>query len=994
MKIIKTMFAVLVTAVASFCPSAVCAQGTVVAVGTPITSVEQLSAGGRFILHNIGRDNYLYENPYSELLMGSFPTFGTDASADYVVTLEKDGNSLFTIRTRRGRYIPEVDTSTPLTVGSEARAGHFRIQRTKNGHFTIINSVNTGYGFDGTANSFVGWNAGQGSNCLYDILPVTLGPGNYPLDEYEEPAAGDVEGAEAWNALEQDRVYLSWASKDINYSRRAVPALRMTSDTTLYVWRGERAAVKAVVFAPGGTKPLKVKLSGWNNPAGKEIVGASAGTARWMRYVLTDSHNRCGVHPMDLETWTVADVIDRDAPAALQERSVRPVWCTLEIPRDLAAGAYDLTLEVADAATDAVVGTLGLKVQVRDHALPLPADQRFHLDLWQQPYSVSRYHGVERWSDAHFEALRPYMRQLARAGQKVVTAILFHEPWRDQNDQSHDKFDPMIETTLRTDGTWAFDFTLFDNYVNFMAECGISARINCYSMIPWNMSFRYIDEATDTYRYLRTTTSSEEYRGLWTAFLTAFAAHLRERGWFEKTCISMDERGLDAMLDASKLVREVVPDMKMALAGNYHVELVDLLDDYCLAYAQRFSADELARRRAAGQISTSYTCCTEAKPNLFTNSLPAEAAYLPLQAVATGLDGYLHWSWINWPEQPLLDSRFRLFASGDTYISYPGDRSSVRFERLVEGIQQSEKIHILREAYRAAGDTERLEALEAAIEPFLSGQISASRSAASMVNTLEAVLNDAPLPAGDGYAGYCALSLAPDNRAVALEKRWLKQVETTGCQTDLSYSTDSPSATGVVIAPAGIEVTPGSTFKLRLKAAENDDDLAYCRLVVAADWDRNGAFGSRADEIIGRVGTASAATPLLRDCTVSLRVPADATPGSSVLRVCYADAWSAEPELCGELYKGFAFDIPMTIVSTTAVSAPSAGGAAEWNGTVLTASVPVNVSVYGLNGSLLHSTQHVTGYDMQSFTPGWYHVSVTYPDGHREGFSRMHGLRR
>ena len=37
-----------------------------------------------------------------------------------------------------------------------------------------------------------------------------------------------------------------------------------------------------------------------------------------------------------------------------------------------------------------------------------------------------------------------------------------------------------------------------------------------------------------------------------------------------------------------------------------------------------------------------------------------------------------------------------LWASGDTYIVYPGGRSSVRFERLIDGIELFEKVHTLR----------------------------------------------------------------------------------------------------------------------------------------------------------------------------------------------------------------------------------------------------------------------------------------------------------
>ena len=38
----------------------------------------------------------------------------------------------------------------------------------------------------------------------------------------------------------------------------------------------------------------------------------------------------------------------------------------------------------------------------------------------------------------------------------------------------------------RADGTWAFDYTVFDRWVEFMMSVGIDQQINCYSMVPGN----------------------------------------------------------------------------------------------------------------------------------------------------------------------------------------------------------------------------------------------------------------------------------------------------------------------------------------------------------------------------------------------------------------------------------------------------------------------------------------------------------------------------
>ena len=381
---------------------------------------------------------------------------------------------------------------------------------------------------------------------------------------------------------------------------------------------------------------------------------------------------------------------------------------------------------------------LNLKIEVNARTLPSPAEQKFHVDFWQQPYAVSRYNDVPRWSQAHLEALRPYLTLLARSGQKVVSAILFYEPW---GDQSHDKFSAMVRTTRTKNGEWQYDYTVFDQWVKLCEECGISEQINCFSMVPWDMSFRYYDEAQGKDVDLKTTTSSAEYKALWTAFLKSFAAHLKQQGWYDKTCIAMDERGLNNMLDAYRVAQEAVPGIKMALAGTHHKELVDKLYDYCIGFGEHFTDDELAARKARGWKSTTYTCCSNTEPNLFSNSLPAEAAYLPVFCVANKFEGYLHWSWMNWADNPLTDTRFRLFAPGDTYLIYPGPRSSVRYERFIEGVAMAEKVRILREEYAAKGNNAALDALNKQVEAFAPAGIPTGQTAAGMVNALQQLLN-------------------------------------------------------------------------------------------------------------------------------------------------------------------------------------------------------------------------------------------------------------
>ena len=90
----------------------------------------------------------------------------------------------------------------------------------------------------------------------------------------------------------------------------------------------------------------------------------------------------------------------------------------------------------------------------------------------------------------------------------------------------------------------------------------------------------------------------------------------------------------------------------------------------------------------------------------------------------------------------LGSSRFRTWAAGDTYSIYPGPRSSIRFERLVEGIQDCEKIRILREELTTKGAKGKLEKLNKTVAKITPEGLSETQeSATQMVNEIHKLLN-------------------------------------------------------------------------------------------------------------------------------------------------------------------------------------------------------------------------------------------------------------
>ena len=527
-------------------------------------------------------------------------------------------------------------------------------------------------------------------------------------------------------AQPQSSFRLDWAATGSHCVIGGGPSLEFQKKAFNHVaWRGEKVFAQAVVSSEEELKDVRLSVSDLRN--GKSLIGAENIRLQFVSYVVSDlldttKYGQCGSRE-DKSKWgevLVADVLDINDSMTVPAGRKQPVWMTVSVPSDARPGKYSGKLTIT--SSNAKARSLNVELTVADHVLPPARDWAFHLDLWQNPYSVARYENVPLWSEAHFEAMRPVMRMLAEAGQKSVTATIMSRPW---NGQTEDAFGSMVTKIRRIDGTWLYDYTIFDRWVEFMFSLGIDRQINCYSMIPWALQFDYIDQATSSPATFQAAPGSEEYNEYWGAFIADFARHLKAKGWFEKTMIAIDERPLESMQAVLGLIRKVEPAFKISLAGNYHEPVIYDIVDFSETFSgkQEFPESAKAKRKELGLTTTFYTCCAEAHPNMFVISNPDEAAWLGWFAQAEGYDGYLRWAYNSWTLDPLTDARFRTWPAGDCFVVYPGGRGSVRFSKLVEGIQDFEKVRILRAQWQKEGNEAKLAQLTEVLKPFTSDKI-------------------------------------------------------------------------------------------------------------------------------------------------------------------------------------------------------------------------------------------------------------------------------
>ena len=410
---------------------------------------------------------------------------------------------------------------------------------------------------------------------------------------------------------------------DRRFGKSQLPDVEPRTACRLTAWRGERVSAQLLVWSAQPVERFVCTAGVLTSDEGR--LPESAVRTRFVRYVMSDEFacGCCKRKPQDFAAVLTADMLDERPSMALEACTVRPVWITVDVPQDAAPGLYRTPVTVA---CDGDEQRLELAVEVTGRTLPAPSEWRYHLDLWQHPAAVARVEGTEMWSDAHFEALRPVMKPLADAGQKVVTATLNKDPW---NHQCFDAYEDMIHWTKRADGTWVYDYSLFDRWVGLCAGEGIDRQINCYSMLPWNNELHYYDAAADRIVEVRANPGTPEFEAMWGPFLRDFEAHLDAKGWLGKCCVAMDERSPETMDAAIGLLRSVAPGLGIAMADNHasYKRYADL-DDVCVQIDCRVADEDLARRRRDGLLTTYYVCCSSAFPNTFTFSEPWEAVYM------------------------------------------------------------------------------------------------------------------------------------------------------------------------------------------------------------------------------------------------------------------------------------------------------------------------------------------------------------------------------
>lgn len=522
-----------------------------------------------------------------------------------------------------------------------------------------------------------------------------------PLLYFQPEYTGDViTNPVAWQK-QKHGLHVAFGSTDEAYFRSEVPVFNDEIKTWEETgWRGERLNAVILAWSPDTISQVRFILNDLKDIKGN-ILSKSNFKLDLVRYVLSNypydaREVNCGEAQMN-KIYLMPDRLEKFDRFDIPGNSTRPLWLSVDIPSNTIPGVYKGTLEIKSEKNSTV---LNLQIKVQNHLLPKPYDWKFRLDLWQNPWIVALYYGVKPWAAEHKALLKKHLKMYADAGGKFITANVIHSVWADET------YGSLVEWIKKKDGSWKFDYNFFDQYVQLAMEMGVDKAITIYSPIPYGEAFRYLDEATGNFIYERWSPTSDTFRTNWNSFLSDLKIHLEKKGWFEKTYIGINENGPEQTLSAIEMVRNNSGKWKITYAGDWHSGLDTLLNDYSSIIGKEPQVNEVKSRSSLHRTSTFYVCCTPPKPNNFVFSPPVESRWIGWYTYAHGYDGFLRWAYDTWPADILHDARNVHWngGAGDCYMVYPGGNSSIRFEKMREGIVDFEKLRILKD--KAAKSTD------------------------------------------------------------------------------------------------------------------------------------------------------------------------------------------------------------------------------------------------------------------------------------------------
>ncbi|MFB7470298.1 discoidin domain-containing protein [Kitasatospora sp. NPDC056184] len=512
-----------------------------------------------------------------------------------------------------------------------------------------------------------------------------------------------------------------WVASGADHVFSSSPApQRPSGGVALFSARNEVQAAQIAVRSGGALSALSVRAGDLTGPGGAVIPASRITVDREYNHPNIRKNN--SPHQQDPPNGGNAyyDALVGNDPYDLAANTTQPYYYSVAVPPGQAPGTY-----TGKATVNSSAGPVDVPVSVTVYAADLPPTNRstFRLNNWftsvgwdytQTAGSIPGQFGVEAYSKDWWTLMGNIAKNHAKHRNNTVFA----------------DFQALaIPGTTLVNGTYTFDWTTFDRFVQLFQDAGALQYIYTPHLLEDNGSTVevLVENGSGGVRMDRLAPGSKKAEDYLAAALPALKAHLDTkcldagpvcgpgRRWSDVFYLSASDEPQPAdaawTANADWLYRRYHDYFPQGMTNEAHLTPVPDVDTTLSTLTAHvdddfdYNAVYYQDKRLAGKDLWLYFSGSpeDGHPNRLISYPLSDSRLTPWMVSAIGGNGFLHWGWNIWSEWDATSRTFKAVdtlngpTSGDPFLVRPNLTpgaldvyNSVRSEALLAGVQDYE----------------------------------------------------------------------------------------------------------------------------------------------------------------------------------------------------------------------------------------------------------------------------------------------------------------
>lgn len=386
------------------------------------------------------------------------------------------------------------------------------------------------------------------------------------------------------------------------------------------------------------------------------------------------------------------------------DRNNKSIWVRVDIPKDVAAGVYVIKIKLTFRNLGGDIACImykDMKINVIGAVMP---EQRLIYTRWFYADCVAVTHGVEIYSEKHWELIEKYIAAAADVGVNMML-VPTHTPPLDTEIGTARPCVQLVDIEKNGE-KYTFSFSKFKRYIGICKKCGIKYFEIAHMFSQWGAdcapNIMVTENGKTNYMFgWHVAANSAEYVTFLKQYIKAISEELVKEGISENTYFHISDEphidNLEAYRTASELIRPLIGKSKTFDAlSNYTFYERGFVE--CPVTNIRFIHDEFLKHSVPNQWAY-YACGGQETVTNCLMAMPSgRTRIIGFLLYKYNIKGFLHWglNFYNacrslYPINPYqTTSADKHFPSGDPFIVYPGNDcvySSIRGEVLYDAIQ-------------------------------------------------------------------------------------------------------------------------------------------------------------------------------------------------------------------------------------------------------------------------------------------------------------------